>query len=417
MQWTVAIGVDTDKDVHVAVALDRLGGQLDSYEMATSSSGYRSLLRWARELGEPAFAVEGTGSYGAGLVRFLERAGVPAYECERPRRQERRRGKNDLIDAGLAARQLLSGEGLSTPRGGGPREDLRLLLLERRSAVQARSAALNQLHALLVTAPDHLRKQLETRPGKRLAKSSGPALTRQGHRQRRHAPPRPPRLTPLRRTRRDRARTRPARRRARARPAQRVRRRPCLRRPTARLNRQPRPHAQRSLLRRTRRHQPRRSLKRPPATAPPQPRRRPPTQLGPPRHRTPTDPPPPPNRQLLPTTPPNRQNQQRSTPLYQTRPRPLLLPTPPRNTNPPLDNIEASDHVAIYLGNDLIIHAPRTGDVVKVTKLSGYLPVWGWVRWEPVSSPADGAAAHRTITVAAKTPSRSGRVFTVISAD
>ena len=53
-----------------------------------SSSGYRSLLRWARELGEPAFAVEGTGSYGAGLVRFLEQAGVPAYECERPRRQE-----------------------------------------------------------------------------------------------------------------------------------------------------------------------------------------------------------------------------------------------------------------------------------------------------------------------------------------
>ena len=137
-----------------------------------SSSGYRSLLRWARELGEPAFAVEGTGSYGAGLVRFLEQAGVPAYECERPRRQERRRGKNDLTGAGLAARQLLSGEGPSIPRGGGPREDLRLLLLERRSAVQARSAALNQLRALLVTAPDHLRKQLETRSGKRLAKAA-----------------------------------------------------------------------------------------------------------------------------------------------------------------------------------------------------------------------------------------------------
>ena len=62
--------------------------------------------------------------------------------------------------------------GISLPRGGGPREDLRLLLLERRSAVQARSAALNQLRALLVTAPDHLRKQLETRSGKRLAKAA-----------------------------------------------------------------------------------------------------------------------------------------------------------------------------------------------------------------------------------------------------
>ncbi|MGH3084395.1 MAG: hypothetical protein ACRDNP_10130, partial [Gaiellaceae bacterium] len=58
----------------------------------------------------PAFAVEGTGSYGARLVRFLERAGVSVYACERPRRQERRRGKSDLIDAALAARRLLGGE-------------------------------------------------------------------------------------------------------------------------------------------------------------------------------------------------------------------------------------------------------------------------------------------------------------------
>ena len=93
MQWTVAIGVDTHKDVHVAVALDVFGAQLDSREIATTPAGYRSLLSWAQELGVPAFAIEGTGSYGAGLVRFLERAGVSVYECERPRRQERRRGE------------------------------------------------------------------------------------------------------------------------------------------------------------------------------------------------------------------------------------------------------------------------------------------------------------------------------------
>src|SRR5215218_8120122 len=138
MQWTVAIGVDTHKDVHVAVALDVFGAQLDSREIATTPAGYRSLLSWAQELGVPAFAIEGTGSYGAGLVRFLERAGVSVYECERPRRQERRRGKSDLLDAALAARKLLGGEGLSFPRGGGRREDLRLLLLERRSAMRAR---------------------------------------------------------------------------------------------------------------------------------------------------------------------------------------------------------------------------------------------------------------------------------------
>jgi transposase len=170
MEWTVAIGVDTHKDVHVAVALDALGAQLASREIATTPAGYSRLLSWARALGVPAFAVEGTGSYGAGLVRFLERAGVSVYECERPRRQERRRGKSDLIDAALAARRLLSGERLSLPRGGGRREDLRLLLLERRSAMQARNAALNQLSALLVTAA----ARLPARTGQRGSPASTP---------------------------------------------------------------------------------------------------------------------------------------------------------------------------------------------------------------------------------------------------
>ncbi len=129
MEWTVAIGVDTHKKVHVAVALDALGARLDSREITTTRAGYESLLSWAQALGLPVFAVEGSGSYGAGLVRFLEQAGVSVYECERPRRQERRRGKSDLIDAALAARRLLAGERLSLPRGGGRREDLRLLLL------------------------------------------------------------------------------------------------------------------------------------------------------------------------------------------------------------------------------------------------------------------------------------------------
>jgi transposase len=154
---------------HVAVAVDRLGAQIDSREIATTREGYRSLLAWALELGIPAFAVEGAGSYGAGLVRFLERAGLAVWECERPRRQERRRGKSDLIDAALAARRLVAGEGLSIPRGGGRREELRLLLLERRSAVQARTAALNQLGSLLVTAPDELRDRLGALSGERLA--------------------------------------------------------------------------------------------------------------------------------------------------------------------------------------------------------------------------------------------------------
>jgi transposase len=172
MEWTVAIGVDTHKEIHVAVALDALGAQLDSREIPTTRAGYERLLAWAQELGVPAFAVEGTGSYGAGLARFLDAAGVSVFECERPRRHERRRGKSDLIDAALAARRLLAGERLSLPRGGGRREDLRLLLLERRGAMQARTAALNQLSAVLLTAPEHLRERLEALSGKRRAQAA-----------------------------------------------------------------------------------------------------------------------------------------------------------------------------------------------------------------------------------------------------
>jgi transposase len=161
MAWTVAIGVDTHKDLLVAGACDQLGAQLDSCTVEPDQEGFSRLLLWAQQLGRPAFAVEGCGSYGAGLADFLAVAGIAVFECERPRRRERRRGKSDLIDAALAARRLVSGEGLSLPRGGGlARERLRLLLLERRGVVEARTAALNQLHAAVLTPalPERLRR-------------------------------------------------------------------------------------------------------------------------------------------------------------------------------------------------------------------------------------------------------------------
>jgi len=170
MEWTVAIGVDTHKRTHTAVALDRVGVQVASCEIEATSAGYARLLAWASELGEPAFALEGSGSYGAGLADLLAAAGLPVWEVERPRRRERRHGKNDLLDAARAAGRLLSGEGLSALRGGGPaREDLRLLLLERRSAVRARTAALNQVHAVLLTAPARTRERLDTLKSDKLA--------------------------------------------------------------------------------------------------------------------------------------------------------------------------------------------------------------------------------------------------------
>src|SRR4051794_23488785 len=160
MSWTVAIGVDTHKQTHTAAALDWLGRPLGALSIEADLAGYRELLAWASELGEPAFALEGTGCYGAGLARLLNAAGFEVYEVERPQRPQRRRGKDDLLDAEAAARRLLAGEALALPRGQGRRETLRLLLLERRSASSARTVAINQLHGLLVTAPERLRKQL-----------------------------------------------------------------------------------------------------------------------------------------------------------------------------------------------------------------------------------------------------------------
>ena len=167
----VAIGVDTHRDTHVAVALDGVGGRLGSLEITTDAAGYTRLWQWASGLeGEPGFAIEGTGSYGAGLTAFLAAAGASVFECERPRRRDRGRGKSDLIDAEAAAKRLLSGERLARPRAGcGVREDLRALLTQRQSAVAARTVALNQLHGLAVTLPDRLRGRLRNLTRMRLA--------------------------------------------------------------------------------------------------------------------------------------------------------------------------------------------------------------------------------------------------------
>jgi transposase len=170
MSWTVAIGIDTHRDRHSACALDPLGRRLGELELGADPAGYRALEEWARSLGEPAFALEGSGSDGAGLARHLAAGGARVYECERPTRHDRRRGKSDRVDAAAAARRLLAGEGLAQLRGFGPREQLRVLLLERRSAQTARTAALNQLHALVITAPPPLRARLERLRGLALAK-------------------------------------------------------------------------------------------------------------------------------------------------------------------------------------------------------------------------------------------------------
>jgi transposase len=158
-------GVDTHKDVHVAAVLDELGRLLETATFATTTPGYRQLHRWLCRHGEIlAIGVEGTGSWGAGLSRFLRARGINVVEVNRPNRQLRRRkGKSDTVDAEMAARAVLAGDATVIPKAGdGPVEALRQLRLARAGAIKARTAAANQLHSLTDTAPDALRARLRS---------------------------------------------------------------------------------------------------------------------------------------------------------------------------------------------------------------------------------------------------------------
>ncbi len=157
------VGVDTHKQAHTAAVVDRLGGVSETFEFAADPAGYRSVLaRVAAHGGTRMWAVEGTGSYGAGLTGFLQAAGERVVEVERPGRPVRRNGaKSDAIDAVRAARQVLASKHLIEPRRRGEREAVRVLLATRNGAVVARTKALNHLQALVVTAPQRLRSRLE----------------------------------------------------------------------------------------------------------------------------------------------------------------------------------------------------------------------------------------------------------------
>jgi transposase len=156
-------GVDTHAEVHVAAAIDSLGRVLGTEAFPTTSGGYRQLLAWLTGHGRLArVGIEGTGSYGAGLARYLAGAKVEVVEVNRANRQlRRRRGKSDTTDAEAAARAALNGEASGAPKAGdGPVESIRVLRLARRSAIKARTQAANQIRDLLVNAPDQLRSQL-----------------------------------------------------------------------------------------------------------------------------------------------------------------------------------------------------------------------------------------------------------------
>src|SRR6266481_1993583 len=155
-------GVDTHADMHVAAALDPIGGLLGVEEFPVTPAGCARLLGWLGGFGTVALAgIEGTGSYGAGLARHVTAAGVRVVEVDRSDRQDRRRqGKSDPLDAVSAARAAQSGRARGAPKGrDGQVEAIRALMVARRSAAGERTRAINQARALVLTGPDDLRER------------------------------------------------------------------------------------------------------------------------------------------------------------------------------------------------------------------------------------------------------------------
>jgi transposase len=165
----VAVGVDSHKDTHVAVALSRLGELRGELTINTNPGGYAELVGWLRRLAEEVVVgIEGAGSWGAGLCEYLQGEGFVVFEVERPRRSERRAGKSDSLDALTAAKRVLAGEGLARPRARGARTAIAALLVAYRSCVGERTRLLNQLQALHTTAPLGLRQRIGEGNGKQL---------------------------------------------------------------------------------------------------------------------------------------------------------------------------------------------------------------------------------------------------------
>ena len=138
----IIVGVDTHKHTHAAVDITGLGARIGELTIPVGLGGYHELEVWARSLGAVrAFGIEGTGSYGAGLARFLRAAGHTIHEAGRPDRGLRHRhGKTDHLDAEGAARAVLGGQATALPKAGtGQVEMIRHLKVARDTAVKART--------------------------------------------------------------------------------------------------------------------------------------------------------------------------------------------------------------------------------------------------------------------------------------
>ena len=159
----VAAGVDTHKDLHVAAVVDDHDRVLGSQRLATTRHGDKQMLAWMRSFGQlRRVGAEATGTYGAGLLRCLQTAGVEVLEVTAPDKQDRRkRGKSDDLDARNAAPAAFAGKRTVTPKSrDGMIESLRVPKACRKTAIAARRVALQMIQSTVVRAPDELRETL-----------------------------------------------------------------------------------------------------------------------------------------------------------------------------------------------------------------------------------------------------------------
>lgn len=159
----VVLGVDTHLDVHVGVVISHSGSLLGTRSVSVNLHGYEDLFHWATQFGQLEIAgIEGTGTYGAALYRYLQSKGITVIEVNRPDRSKRRmHGKSDPLDAENAARAVLAGTATAIPKDkNGACEAIRMVLVARRSAVKAKTQAMNQIRALLVSGPQEIRERL-----------------------------------------------------------------------------------------------------------------------------------------------------------------------------------------------------------------------------------------------------------------
>ncbi len=162
-QGCVFGGIDTHKETHTAAVMGGDGTLLGTATFATTRAGYQALAGWLEQHGSvQAVGVEQTGSYGAGITRLLTNRGMVVVEVTLPDRAARRsHGKDDTLDAIAAAEAAWSGRRVQPAKHrDGVVEALRSLRVARTSAVQMRRQALQQLHSLVVSAPDDVREPL-----------------------------------------------------------------------------------------------------------------------------------------------------------------------------------------------------------------------------------------------------------------